>query len=115
MDIQEYLKQNNIEQDVEFNASNVIYNLSHPKASHVANFIVLIAKQFIYRCKCENRKPNTRQILNEIEIYYKMEKYNAIVNDKMGKHLSKWSYITNENSNTHEPLNDFIVQYIDQI
>ena len=41
-----------------FNCANIIYNLVHPKPSHVNNFVILTAKFFLYRCKIKEKKPN---------------------------------------------------------
>ena len=79
--------------DIELNCCNIIYGMVHPKSNHIANFITLIGKQFIYRCKCENSKPTTKRILMEINLIYSVEKYNAQINDKLNVHNIKWSAI----------------------
>ena len=42
---------NNITID-ELTAEKVIFNTINKKAMNVENFIVLLAKQYIYRCRC---------------------------------------------------------------
>ena len=86
--------------DLTVNVENVIYNLVHPRPLHIANFITLVVKQFIYRCKCEERKPELKDIVMEIELIYSMEKYNAFINGNIVKHQNKWQSIKPDVTNT---------------
>ena len=75
------------------NFPNIVYNQIHPKKGHVTNFITLVVKQFIYRCKCLQMIPTFRQILEEIQLLYRIELHNAHKYQKLEKHLRKWSPI----------------------
>ena len=59
------------------NIKTIIINNKHEKASNIHNFIILIVKQYIYRCKWLKQKPNINGITNEIKMYYAIELYNA--------------------------------------
>ena len=47
---------------IEFTLYNVFMSLVYPKASNIVNFLVLVAKQYIYACKCLNENPNVLKI-----------------------------------------------------
>ena len=63
------------------------------KANTVENFIILVTKQFIYRCKCLNVQPKINQLKNELKLWQKIEEYNARQNGKLQIHRKKWSNI----------------------
>ena len=79
--------------ELELNFANIVYNKIHPKSKHVINLIVLIIKQYIYRCKCEMKTPTYDNIRLEIERFYSTERYNATVVQQNSKHITKWSPI----------------------
>ena len=70
---------------------NVLYNLVYPKTQHLVNFIVLLAKFVIFRCKCNGTRPHINLIYNEIELFHKIEHYIAVKNNTTAKHFRKWS------------------------
>ena len=80
-EIETFSHQKNMQVEISF--ANIVYNLIHPKPKHIANFITLVIKQYIYRCKCEGYRPSTQRA--KIEIYDNMyiEKYNATVDMKL--------------------------------
>ena len=71
--------------------TNIIYNLVHPKSGHIVNFIVLVAKFYIYQSKCEGKLPTVDGVTRDIKFYRKAEFTIALNNDKSNKHYSKWS------------------------
>ena len=71
---------------------------------HVANLIVLITKQMIYRFRCQKeilRFPVLKAQINNIE---NIEKYIAMKNNKLYKHEKKW--MTIKNYNIHEQIGE---------
>ena len=50
----------------EFTLENVIFSMVHDTSSHIANTIVLIFKQFIYRNKCLGNIPTYENLVVEI-------------------------------------------------
>ena len=81
-------------------AENIVFNTCVPKANHVANFLILVTKHYIYvqRCKkCSLSMYELKSIFNNIE---NVEKYIAIRNNKLVKHNKKWSN-TQASENIH--------------
>ena len=79
--------------DFELNEMNVIYNRTHPKPTHVANFITLLTKFVIFRCKCKKVRPNFNHVYNEIKLYYNIELHIALKNNKLAKFKKKWALL----------------------
>ena len=77
---------NPIEKNLEFTAENIIYNRVLP-GNHVINFITLVAKFVIYRCKCTNIVPHIKLKL----MYHDIERYIATRDFKTMYHNKKWS------------------------
>ena len=90
---------------VEINCQNVIYNLTHPKAGHVVNFCTLVAKFTIFRCKCEGSIPTIGKIVRDIEELYKIEEFNTYLQNKLNRHIDKWSPV-NPDLCLHDPKTD---------
>ena len=78
------------------NPSEIVLNkIFVPVRSHVVNFLCLVTKQFIYRQRCQGNNltfPVLRNIFRRIE---GIEKYIAIKNGRIGKHIKKWGYVQN--------------------
>ena len=70
---------------------NVILNKVHDNPKQVVNFLLLLTKQYIHKCKCLNVTPRFDQLRNEIDLMYKIELFNAQINNQFVKHLLKWS------------------------
>ena len=70
-----------------FSLYTIMMNKVHDKANHVANFIVLGAKQFIYRMRCAKSRPNFhmfKRIVYTVENSYRKREGKCI-----GEGLSK--------------------------
>ena len=76
---------------VEFSPQNVIFNTIHDKTNHIVNTIVLIIKQYVYRCICMDRKVEYAQVLYKIQLYYRIEHENASFLTSYKKIEAKWS------------------------
>ena len=74
-----------------FSEYSIMFNLVHEQPQHICNFIALITKQYIFRCKCLNEKPNIHELNIEIDNMYEIELYNARKNNMVSKHVKKWS------------------------
>ena len=77
---------------------NIVYNLVYPKRNSIFNFITLVIKFYLYRCKCSNEIPRWEGVENEIMLYHRIEQHNAHVNNKLAKHVRKWSPIIPQES-----------------
>ena len=91
-------------------ATSIIFNRFHQRKTHVANFIWLLVKQFIYRQKCLKKEidyPIVKAYIGKIE---NIEKYIAIKNDRFSVHNSKWSNVSNVTLNVNEIVMEFLEQ-----
>ena len=61
----------------------IMSNLVHPKAKHVVNKLVLIAKQFIFAKKCLQEPITIDSLMYDIALMYKIE--NLTVNSNIRK------------------------------
>lgn len=91
----------------------IIFNLVHPKPGSVINLLILIFKQYIYRCRCMNTPLIADQLIYEIESVYTIEHMLAQSSNKMRCHVEKWSVIKDIDSDFGNQ--QFINQYIDQL
>ena len=69
---------------------NVMMNTVHQNPNHVINFICLVTKQYIYAQKCLKRTLNKQELIEKINLFENIEKYNAIKSGKLTKHIRKW-------------------------
>ena len=63
--------------------------VTNPKG-HLVNFIVLVAKQHLYACKCRQEPIHFRTMLKKLNSLYTSEKYTAIANGNLLRHKTKW-------------------------
>ena len=80
----------------EFNASNVIFNTVHQDPGHIINFFVLVGKQQLYTKRCLGKKYSFEELKCTIKMFHNYEKYKAIKEGKLYKHLRKWKTCKNE-------------------
>lgn len=57
--------------------------LGYDQESKFLNFIVLFAKNYIFRCKLKDQIPNIVDMKNRIEKYHSAEVYSALKNNKL--------------------------------
>ena len=116
--VKEYCKQLTNKDDIDLTANNVILNKVHPQASHVYNFVVLAVKLKIYTNRCITRKINVDECLAFVNSCQRIEKYNAVKNGKMYKHIQKWEGKTinrPQNMINDITIENYAQQYIVQI
>ena len=70
---------------------NIITNTIYPIVGHVVNFLCLITKQYIYRCKCLKNRLNFEDIIRMFRHYQCIEKYIAKKNGNEAFHKMKWA------------------------
>ena len=104
------------ETEINFNSQNVIFNsLVEDDAEHVKNFICLVTKQFIYRQRCLHKTLNFKELKAYVLNIKSMEKYIAIKNNRISKHVKKWHGVTTstlrgqQESLIDEYINEYIV------
>ena len=72
------------------NPSNIIFNRIAESRCHVANFICLIAKQYIYATRCLGNQLSFNVLKGHIVKLEQIEKYIAIKNNRLAVHQKKW-------------------------
>ena len=103
-------------QHMETSKENILLNTAVKRKNHVANFLILVFKQYIYRQRCLNKDIIFHELINEIRTLERIEKYIAMKNGKLELHDKKWG-IVNQVNGTHNlldqnGLNSYINQYI---
>ena len=106
------LVQRKIRDTYYFDIENILFNTVHKKSNHIANVIVLIAKQYMYAAKCSKKEYNVIELERKIKQIQRYELYNAVANQKVEKHCEKWYTKEYNGSNLEER---YINQYINQM
>ena len=103
----------------ELELSKIIFNIVHPVANHVFNFIVLVVKTRIYTKRCLKQPLEGQDIIRFVKQCQQIEKYNAIQNNKIHVYLKKWENVGyNQTTNIAKEVfsEDHIAeQYIQQV
>jgi len=60
------------------------------KIDSIIAFILIFAKQYIYKCKLDNQIPNVAVLIRKLEYRYKIEEYNARLNFMYNDFCSRW-------------------------
>ena len=79
-----------------FDPFNILCNTIHAKPTHIANFICLLTKQYIYKQRCIGQTISKRGLRAQIYMYENIEKYLATKSNKIEKHNAKWYPETKE-------------------
>ena len=90
-----------------FGVKEIIFNTLHVQPKHLLNCIALHIKQFIYRCKCQQKKPLLGMWTTEFDKLYAIEYYNASIENRLSKHMKKWSPLYPELCDTNDSETDF--------
>lgn len=81
--------------DTEINITNKCILLNtyneHVSKTSILDTIVLMAKQYIYRCKIQDRHPNFYNFKDEMFYVCKMERRLACLNNRKKAFCKKWS------------------------
>ena len=89
-DINKYLKQVHDTQ-IEINAPTIILNdCEDGDIYDIRHLYILITKQFLYREKCMQKKPNAASVIAEIEFIHKIEKQEAITKRNSKAYNKRW-------------------------
>ena len=80
---------------VKFSRNFVIFGVEkHLKTDTVFDFIVILAKSYIYRCKVENVFPNLSVFQKQLNNRYMIEHYNAKIQNRLHKFDIEWNSYT---------------------
>ena len=61
--------------------------------NEMINFIILLAKYYIYASKYKQQKPNFEGFKNILKQRKEIEHYNALSKDKLDYHNQKWGFL----------------------
>ena len=106
--IRKYIQEKFPYLQVEINPSNIILNQICPNKRHGANFICLLSKQYIYRQRCFKESLSFPVLQAQFRRMENVEKYIAVKNNKLQKHLKKW----NAGSNSIDNFSEFVTNYV---
>ena len=98
--------------DTQWTYTDVILNNLRQDKGNITNFILLIAKSYIYSCKCTGNKLKIRELEMKIEKIRKYESFYAQRNNKVAKHCEKW---LNSRKNGTDLTEQYIELYIGNI
>ena len=112
--IQEYYGKRFKVTHMDMSSCGIIFNKVVVKKNHIMNFVCLISKQFIYRCRCQNEELVFDKLRNQIQYVENIEKYIAIKNGKLRYHERKWLLSENqvERRETYEDMNEYVINYL---
>ena len=77
---------------ITINYRNIMLNAVNSDPGHVANFVILIVKQYIYSQRCLKKSVCDREVENLIYRNRNIEKFYALKNNKLKYHHRKWGY-----------------------
>ena len=91
----------------------LFFNRIIENVRHVANFICLITKQYIYSQRCLKQDLVFSVLRNRILKIENIEKFIAVKNGKKNLHDRKW-YHSVLNSE-HEDMQQYAIQYLEKL
>lgn len=95
-------------------AESIMFNTVHPKTSSVINLIILIAKQYIYKCRCLQVQLSSQMLKMEIESVYKIEEAIARKTGRLRLHCAKWETLQDV-SELVDIDNNYVQSYINDM
>ena len=98
--------------EVETSSTTIIFNRIVSQRNHVANFLCLITKQFIYRQRCQKKPLVFPALKAEFQKIERIEKFIAIKNNKIGIHAKKWHRRRVERE-IEPDIGRYVLEYID--
>ena len=78
-----------VNQPVDLSYANVMLNSI--SQCNAANYLCLVTKQYIYRTRCQKKRPSTQTLKNELYSARRIEKYYAIRDCRMTGFMKRWN------------------------
>ena len=113
--VKEYLQKKFPRLEIQLVPTNIIFNTITGKNNHVANFICLIVKQYVYSQRCLGKDINIQGVIGKIKQMQMIEKYIATKNEKLPTHLRKWGEIQILGEGNRNELHAYTVEYLQQM
>ena len=101
-------------QNVKVNTKNILLNNIVEQKNSVANFICLVTKQYIYRQRCLKQDPNPIQLKRHNKNTENIEKYIALKNSTLSKHIRKWQPVNCQYNQVSVSINEYVIDYLDK-
>ena len=108
-DLQKYLMERG-KCEIHMNVQNVITNSICTSRAHIANFMCLVTKQYIYAQRCLKGGISFQGLKAKINQIENIEKYIAIKNGKLGVHQKKWSIERSSEQSGEEYVRQYITE-----
>ena len=71
----------------------ILLNSWHIGPKHIVNFLILIAKQYVYYCKCSSKQPAFKNLMYKADQVYRYEYYAAQQTNQVNKCLQQGSHM----------------------
>ena len=112
--VEEYVKRKSA-LTVVLSDENIFFNTITTPVKKFPNFLCLITKQYVYSKRCLK----AALCVNELEIIFKnvesMEKFIALKNNNLTKHLLKWTNLETNSSPTSRNYTNYIYEYMESM
>ena len=82
--------------NIKVDAKVIILNKFHGSVQNVENLNGLGLKQYLYRCRCQDKIPNINAFKKEVNNMYQIEKFIALKEQKTEKFNKKWTYVISQ-------------------
>ena len=110
--VYKYIETRFLKKELVYEVKAVILNKITEPRHHVANFVCLIVKQYIYRQRCQEKEISFQGVKAVICQMENIEKYIAMKNGKIAVHYKKWS--TTPQSDECSNLNEYIREFVER-
>ena len=97
--------------DISF--ETVVLNKFNSNPKSIVNLVALIIKQYLYRCRCKNVKP--QQAWSAVDHVMLNEIYNGKLVGSLRKIYQKWSLYKPELAENYECTESYVREYLDRI
>ena len=69
----------------------LVLELFSEQASSIINLLSIVVKQYIYHCRCQNKKPSKKQCESEIIYLHNIQLFNTKKMFSVNKHKRLWA------------------------
>lgn len=95
----QYVNDLEIANDLDYSIANRILNCVSVKPAHIVNCLILVTKQYLFRCKCNKTKPEIDALKAEFILLERIEHRIAIQTNRFKRHSLRWNkdYVSETN------------------
>jgi len=77
--------------DIDYSKEVIFFGFKLSNPPLAVNYIILLAKQFIWKCKLYNKLPKMNVFIRNIDMFIKIENVIATNKNKLSSHFIKWN------------------------